>query len=169
VERVEQLEMAAEAAERQRSMEKRTRLFRRMLGELMRQADETLAPGEVKAEANVLGSSAILTLRARAASSGAFFNSVECHVTDAQGRTASAVTTATLGGVASVRRFSLSYPRQFADAHPLEPGTYQVEWRRRSLLPGLTGALAPRPVVATTTFTVSGAMEWPQADRPESS
>jgi hypothetical protein len=157
VARVEQLEAAAKEAEAAKAFENVRKRALRVIGETMRREDVALQPGEAKAAASVLGDTAFLTLRARAAApSGAFFHSAECHVIDPKGRPASAVATSTLGGIASVRRFSLTYPREFPDAQPLEPGTYKAEWRQRPLLPTIASTLSPRPVVATTTFEVPG-------------
>jgi hypothetical protein len=159
VERVEQLETTAQAAETAKAFERFRKKAAQMIGETLRREDEALNPGEIKADASVLGSLATLRLRARAARPGALFNSAECHVTDPHGRTASAVAPATPGAILSVRRFLLTYPRQFVDALPLEPGTYQVEWRRRPLAATTIASALARVAVATTTFTVPEATE----------
>lgn len=156
LERVEQLETAAKAAEEAEAVQEFARSLMEAATEGARRADEALEPGEAKAEAMVLGNRVSLMLSERSGSAVGLmlFHSTECFVTDPKGRQTSVIAPAMRGTIPAVTRFSLMYPDAFPDAPPLGEGTYTVGWRRRPLIPTIAAALSPRSIIAETSFTV---------------
>jgi hypothetical protein len=81
--------------------------------------------------------------------------SFRCVVRDPNLKTASKTVSVPFAVIPGRREVTMIYPDDFADAGPLTPGTYVVEWHRRNPLTFLN-TLSGDPVVARDGFTIPG-------------